>query len=69
MAPKAEEAVAPAKEEKKSKKLTKEELEKKKLEEELSDEDKQLKEDLDMSVTRLSTLYGLFLCSHFLYSS
>jgi len=54
MAPKAEEAVAPAKEEKKSKKLTKEELEKKKLEDELSDEDKQLKEDLDMSVTRLT---------------
>jgi len=55
MAPKSEEAVAPSssKEEPK-KKLTKEELEKKKAEEDLSDEDKQLKEELELCVTRLS---------------
>merc|ERR1711963_85909 len=39
---------------KKSKKLTKEELEKKKEEEDLSDEDKQLKEELELCVTRLT---------------
>jgi len=56
MAPKAEDTVvAPAKEEpKKNKKLTKEELEKKKEEEDLSDEDKQLKEELELCVTRLT---------------
>ena len=56
MAPKAEDTVvAPTKDEpKKSKKLTKEELEKKKEEEDLSDEDKQLKEELELCVTRLS---------------
>jgi len=55
MAPKAEDTqVAPTKEEpKKNKKLTKEELEKKKEEEDLSDEDKQLKEELELCVTRL----------------
>jgi len=56
MAPKAEDTVvAPTKDEpKKSKKLTKEELEKKKEEEDLSDEDKQLKEELELCVTRLT---------------
>ena len=56
MAPKSEDSVvAPSKEEEpnKSKKLTKEELEKKKEEEDLSDEDKQLKEELELCVTRL----------------
>jgi len=54
MAPKAEDTqVAPTKEEPKNKKLTKEELEKKKEEEDLSDEDKQLKEELELCVTRL----------------
>jgi len=70
MAPKAEDtAVAPSKEEEpsKSKKLTKEELEKKKEEEDLSDEDKQLKEELELCVTRLvetkSELWGNALTS------
>ena len=56
MAPKAEDTVvAPTKDEpKKGKKLTKEELEKKKEEEDLSDEDKQLKEELELCVQRLS---------------
>jgi len=56
MAPKAEDTVvAPTKDEpKKSKKLTKEELEKKKEEEDLSDEDKQLKEELELCVQRLT---------------
>ena len=56
MAPKSEEvpAVPANKDEKKPKKLTKEELEKKKEEDELSDEDKQLKEELELCVTRLS---------------
>jgi len=56
MAPKAEDTVvAPTKDEpKKSKKLTKEELEKKKEEEDLSDEDKQLKEELELCVQRLN---------------
>jgi len=56
MAPKAEDiVVAPTKDEpKKGKKLTKEELEKKKEEEDLSDEDKQLKEELELCVQRLT---------------
>ena len=59
MAPKSEDTVvAPStsKEEPKDKKkkLTKEELEKKKAEDELSDEDKQLKDDLELCVIRLS---------------
>ena len=66
MAPKSEEVPAATanKDEKKPKKLTKEELEKKKEEDELSDEDKQLKEELELCVTRLSefSLYvsGIF---------
>jgi len=70
MAPKSEDSVvAPSKEEEpnKSKKLTKEELEKKKEEEDLSDEDKQLKEELELCVTRLveskSELWGNALTS------
>jgi len=58
MAPKSDETIlAPgtSKEEpKKKKKLTKEEEEKKKAEEDLSEEDKQLKEELELCVTRLS---------------
>ena len=56
MAPKSEEVptATASKDEKKPKKLTKEELEKKKEEDELSDEDKQLKEELELCVTRLS---------------
>ena len=56
MAPKSEEVPVANKEEekKKPKKLTKEELEKKREEDELSDEDKQLKEELELCVTRLS---------------
>jgi len=59
MAPKSEDTVvAPStsKEEPKDKKkkLTKEELEKKKAEDELSEEDKQLKEELELCVTRLT---------------
>ena len=49
------------KDEKKPKKLTKEELEKKKEEDELSDEDKQLKEELELCVTRLSEFSRYFL--------
>jgi len=70
MAPKSEDSVvAPSTEEEpnKSKKLTKEELEKKKEEEDLSDEDKQLKEELELCVTRLveskSELWGNALTS------
>jgi len=70
MAPKSEDTVvAPSKDEEpnKSKKLTKEELEKKKEEEDLSDEDKQLKEELELCVTRLveskSELWGNALTS------
>ena len=64
MAPKSEEvpAVTANKDEKKPKKLTKEELEKKKEEDELSDEDKQLKEELELCVTRLSEF------PHFIFS-
>merc|ERR1719445_1633851 len=56
MAPKSEEVPVANKEEekKKPKKLTKEELEKKREEDELSDEDKQLKEELELCVTRLT---------------
>jgi len=58
MAPKSDETVvAPStskEEPKKKKKLTKEEEEKKKAEEDLSEEDKQLKEELELCVTRLS---------------
>jgi len=56
MAPKAEDAVvAPTKDQpKKGKKLTKEELEKKKEEDELSEDDKQLKEELELCVNRLA---------------
>ena len=63
MAPKSEEvpAVTANKDEKKLKKLTKEELEKKKEEDELSDEDKQLKEELELCVTRLSEFPLYFL--------
>ena len=63
MAPKSEEvpAVTANKDEKKPKKLTKEELEKKKEEDELSDEDKQLKEELELCVTRLSEFSRYFL--------
>jgi len=46
--------VAASKDEKKPKKLTKEELEKKREEDELSEEDKQLKEELELCVTRLT---------------
>ena len=61
MAPKSEEVpVTASKDEKKPKKLTKEELEKKKEEDELSDEDKQLKEELELCVTRLSEFSLLF---------
>ena len=61
MAPKSEEVpVAASNEEKKPKKLTKEELEKKKEEDELSDEDKQLKEELELCVTRLSEFLTIF---------
>ena len=61
MAPKSEEvpAVTANKDEKKPKKLTKEELEKKKEEDELSDEDKQLKEELELCVTRLSEFLSI----------
>ena len=63
MAPKSEEvpAATASKDEKKPKKLTKEELEKKKEEDELSDEDKQLKEELELCVTRLSEFSRYFL--------
>jgi len=58
MAPKSDETVvAPStskEEPKKKKKLTKEEEEKKKAEEDLSEEDKQLKEELELCVTRLT---------------
>ena len=62
MAPKSEEVPVANKEEekKKPKKLTKEELEKKREEDELSDEDKQLKEELKLCVTRLSELSHYF---------
>ena len=62
MAPKSEEvpAATASKDEKKPKKLTKEELEKKKEEDELSDEDKQLKEELELCVTRLSEFSRYF---------
>ena len=60
MAPKAEDtAIAPVKEKEPTKKLTKEELEKKKEEEDLSEEDKQLKEELELCVTRLSKIFSL----------
>ena len=67
MAPKSEEvpAVTANKDEKKPKKLTKEELEKKKEEDELSDEDKQLKEELELCVTRLSE-FSLYFLMNFL---
>ena len=63
MAPKSEEVPVANKEEekKKPKKLTKEELEKKREEDELSDEDKQLKEELELCVTRLSEFSQYFL--------
>ena len=57
MAPKSDDTIlAPGTskgEPKKKKKLTKEEEEKKKAEEDLSEEDKQLKEELELCVTRL----------------
>ena len=69
MAPKSEEVPVANKEEekKKPKKLTKEELEKKREEDELSDEDKQLKEELELCVTRLSEFLSITISEIFEY--